>query len=167
MSTGSPTEDDSWTPIPSTEINNPKYAILNNDEIVMTREDDFHKREQLVTTMENLSESFSKLNASEHPAIKAMLSEREKEIEEEIKESEDGEDGQQYFTNKVPDEAVREELMGQHRGSFADQLEESAWEYLSKNFVSEGKEGDDSASFSDIDDSEDDWLAHANKKDEL
>ena len=137
----------------------------------MIREADFGKRAQFVTTMENLSKSFSKLNASEHPAIKAKIIARDKEIEEEMKESEDSEEGQQYFDNNVPDEALKEEVSGEHKRGFAEQLEDSAWEYFSKNLMSDIKEGEDLANSNDIgvdaDADADDWFDHVNKKDEL
>ena len=45
--------DHSWSPVSSNEISSPKYAILNNDDVLMIREDDFDKRAQFVTNMES------------------------------------------------------------------------------------------------------------------
>ena len=149
-----------------TKGNKPKYAILNNDALVMIREDDFNERAELVSSLEDLSETFRKLNPDEHPAVKARLAAQQKEFEEEHKlDSETNTEEKQppiQHLNGMPDEMIREKLVdGQQNKYGAKKVDDSVMDYISKNFLTEGKEGEE-------DDSDDqDWVDDMNIKDEL
>ena len=167
MFSGSPTADGEWSPVGLQEVNEPKYAILNNDNLVMLRDDDFSKRVTRVSTLEDLAETFRNLNPAEHPGVKAMIADSQKAFEEEHKDNSkaDIEDAQQQplpHGNGMPDEMIREKLLdGQKHQHGAKKLEDSVMDYISENFLTEEKEGEED------DSDEHDWIDDINQKEEL
>lgn len=158
--------DGEWSPVALSEVNEPKYAILNNEDLVMLREDDFSKRATLVSTLEDLSETFRQLNPSEHPAIMAMEADHQKEFEEEHKTDSETDTEQEeqpiQHENGMPDEMIRDTLVdGQQDQHGAKKLEDTVMDYISENFLTEEKEGEED------DSDEHDWVDGIHKKEEL
>ena len=55
---GTPTTDGRWIPVPLTNADEPKYAVLNNEELLMLRDDDFSTRSKRIIELEDLSDIF-------------------------------------------------------------------------------------------------------------
>ena len=109
----------------------------------MKREDSFNKRSKIINEMEELAESFKAMNVSEHPAIKKMQANRQKEFEEEHAQNLEGgpEDEHQPINNigGIPDDLLKDKLA---EPSQEGGLQESIMNYISKHFLTEQKEGE-------------------------
>ena len=129
----------------ATNIDKPKYAILNNyGDLTTVREDDFDKRVKLVTTVSELGETFRQFNFDEHPGMKAMLAEKQKEMDKEMKESESLREEaaeQRSHLNNIPDQMINEQLMDKSaRMAGEGKMEESVYDYVVDNFFTSGSE---------------------------
>lgn len=133
----------------------PKYAVLNNYDLKMVREDSFNKRSKMITDMEELAESFKAMNVSEHPAIKKMEANRQKQFEEDhAKDLEGGPDDEDQPTNSiggVPDEMLKDQLaQPNHEGGM--NLQDSVMDYISKHILTEEKPGEENEEDDDHED---------------
>ena len=164
---GSPTETKAWYPVSSNELEEPKYAILNNDDLITVREDSFNKRSKMISELEELSEAFKKMNVSDHPAIKKMKEDNQRQFEEEhAKDLEGGPDDQHQPIDNiggVPEDLLKDKLMDENQPDRKNgmNLEDSVMEYISKNILTEEKEGEEE------EDDDFDWRNDAKEKEEL
>merc|ERR1719270_3091310 len=152
---GSPTKDGEWPPVTSADMEEPKYAVLNNYDLKMAREDSFNNRSKMITEMEELAESFKAMNVSEHPAIKKMEANRQKQFEEDhAKDLEGGPDDEDQPTNNiggVPDEMLKEQLAQPNREGGMN-LQDSVMDYISKHILTEEKPGEENEKDNDHED---------------
>merc|ERR1712150_83043 len=147
---GSPTETGEWSPVGLSDADEPKYAILSNKGIVMAREEDFSQRSMRIIELEDLSETFRQMNVSDHPAVKSMIADKQKEFEEEHKhlyeqENEDEESHQpRAHVGNIPDDMVKEKLVDEFENTNREgNLQDSVMGYISKNILTNEKEGED------------------------
>ena len=154
-SLGSPTKDGEWLPVASTDMEEPKYAVLNNYDLKMVREDSFNKKSKMITDMEELGESFKAMNVSEHPAIKKMEANQQKQFEEEhAKDLEGGPEDEHQPTNNiggVPDDMLKDQLSQPSREGGMN-LQESVMDYISKHILTEEKPGEENQEDDDHED---------------
>ena len=130
----------------------------------MLREESFSKRSKLISELEVLSETFRQMNVSDHPAVKAMIADKQKQFEEdhkeELKNIED-EERQQPMKHGIPDDMLREKRFDETQRDGEKTLEDSVMDYISKNFVTEEEKGEE-------DEEEDlDWAENVDQKEEL
>ena len=146
------------------EVDEPKYAVLDNNDLVMLREDSFSKRSKMISELEELSEIFRQMNVSDHPGVKAMIADKQKAFEEEHKdelEKNDDEEGQKPIIPSIPEDMLREKLVDETERNGGKNIEDSVMEYISKNFLTDEKMGEE-------DEEEDlNWAENVDHKDEL
>ena len=170
---GSPTEGDAWHPVALSEVDEPKYAVLDNNDLVMLREDSFSKRSKMISELEELSETFKQMNVTDHPAVKSRIADKQKAFEEEHKEElekhkeelekNDDKEEQQSINqvHGIPEGMLKEKLVDETEGNRAKNLEDSVMDYISENFLTDEKKGEE-------DEEEDlDWAQNVDQKDEL
>ena len=146
------------------EVDEPKYAVLDNNDLVMLREDSFSKRSKMISELEELSEIFRQMNVSDHPGVKAMIADKQKAFEEEPKaelEKNDDEDGQKPIIPSIPEDMLREKLVDETERNGGKNLEDSVMEYISKNFLTDEKMGEEGEE-EDLN-----WAENVDHKDEL
>ena len=145
---GTPTTDESWTPVSLTNADEPKYAVLNNKELLMLRDDDFSTRSKRIIELEDLSDIFRQMNVSDHPSIKTMVAAQQKAFEEEHKDEMDADKKEQTpveHLGGVPDSMITGNLVDgqgpdpENRGGFQD----TVMDYISKNFLKDSKPGEE------------------------
>ena len=162
---GSPTPDNEWPSVASNEIEEPKYAVLNNDDLKMMREEFFNKKAKQINELEELSESFKTMNVSDHPAVKKLKADRQKQFEEEhAKDLEGGPEDEHQPINTmagVPEDMLKDNLGEPASREGGMNLQDSVMDYISKNILTEEKEGEED------EDDDLDWKNDAQEKEEL
>ena len=111
--------------------------------------------------------SFKNMNVSDHPAVKRMKEINQKQFEEDhAKDLEGGPDDQHQPINNVggvPDDLLKDKLMDETQPNREGRmnLEDSVMEYISKNILTDEKEGEEE------EEDDFDWKKDVQEREEL